>query len=67
MYLYKPITVKHSFSEHANNELMLTAKSFSFPMILFFYVVNLTGIMNYTNNEAKSPVPATPLKACFTV
>lgn len=53
-----PTTVKHSYSEHIYNELMLTVKGMSF---LVTYVVNLTDITNYSNkfNEAKLPVPST--------
>lgn len=46
-------TVKHVYSEHADNELMLSMNWLSFPVNLFS-VVNL-------------PVPGTSLKACFTV
>lgn len=46
--------VKHVYSEHAYNALMLTAKWFSFH-ITIFYVVNLTGITNYAYSEAIRP------------
>lgn len=45
-------TVKHGYSEPVYNELMLKAKWFSFPLILF-YVVNLTDVKNYAYNKAK--------------
>lgn len=54
------ITVKHSYNEQAYNELMLTAKWFSFPVTLL-HVVYLTDITNYVYNEAKLPVPGTSL------
>lgn len=46
--------VKHVYSRHAYNALMLTANWFSFH-ITIFYVVNLTGITNYAYSEAIRP------------
>lgn len=54
-------TVKQGYSKNGYNVLTLTVRLFSFPVTLF-YVVNLIDIINF----AKSPVPSTLLKACFT-
>lgn len=59
-------SVKYGDSEHTFNELTLTAKGFSFPVILF-HVVNKTDIANYAYNEAKLPFRGTSLQTCFTV
>lgn len=53
-------TVKHCYSAHIYNLLMLTAKWFSFPLTIL-YVVNLKDITNYTNKEAKFPLPGSTL------
>lgn len=58
---YMCITVKHVYREQAYNELMLTAKWFSFPWLSYYLVVNLTDITKYAYNEPKSPVPGTLL------
>lgn len=49
-------TVKHSYSEHIYNELMLTVKGMLF---LVTYVVNLMDITNCAYYKAKPPVPST--------
>lgn len=51
-------TVKHGYSEHAYNELTLTAKGFSFPVTLS-HVVNWTDITNCAYIKVKSPIPDT--------
>lgn len=51
-------TVKQGYSEYEQNEMMLTAKSFSFPLT-YIHVVNLTDVTNFAYNETKSPVPDT--------
>lgn len=48
MYSYK----------NAYNEVMLTAKGFSFPLTLL-HIVNLMDITNNAYNKAKSPIPVT--------
>lgn len=53
-FLWGRHIVKHVYIKHAYNALMLTAKWFSFH-ITIFYVVNLTGIMNYAYSEAIRP------------
>lgn len=61
-------TVKHAKSECIYKELTLVMKLFSFP-VSFKHIVKLRDITNYMYiyNKAKSPVPGTLLKACFTV
>lgn len=61
-------TVKHAKSECIYKELTLVMKLFSFP-VSFKHIVKLMDITNYMYiyNKAKSPVPGTLLKACFTV
>lgn len=51
-------TVKHVYSEHTYNELMLIVKWFSF-ILGFKHIVKLTYIMNYIHNKANSPVHGT--------
>lgn len=53
-------TVKQGFSKHTFNELMLTAKLFSFPITLL-HVVYLTNVTNYFYSEAKTLAPGTSL------
>lgn len=53
-------TVKHSYSEHAYNELTPTAEGFSFSVTLLNFV-NLSDITNYAYIKAKSPVLGTLL------
>lgn len=53
-------TVKHGYSKHASNELMLTAKSISFPND-FITKCKLNDIAKFAYNEAKEPIPATEL------
>lgn len=59
---------KTGFGEHADNELTLRAKLFSFLVTLLFVVnLHLMAITNYAYNEVKSYVPGTSLGTCFTV
>lgn len=51
-------TVKHAYSKHTHNELILIVKWFSSP-VDFKHIVKITDITNYVYNEEKSPVPCT--------
>lgn len=61
-------TVKHAKSECIYKELTHVMKLFSFS-VSFKHFEKLMDITNYmyVYNKAKSPVPGTLLKACFTV